>query len=127
MELHDVRSISELERLYRSQREQLSMGVREKHRRQEELLEQTYRMDATGRRTEDDLYYTMRNLSGDTAVELGQTLWKIEVEGAAARRSMQYEIVRLEEEEAADRRSIDRLDDEYALRKRALFRSEEER
>lgn len=126
MELHDVRSISELERLYRSQREQLSMGVREKHRRQEELLEQTYRMDATGRRTEDDLYYTMRNLSGDTAVELGQTLWKIEVEGAAARRSMQYEIVRLEEEEAADRRCIDHLDDEYALKKCALFKSEEE-
>ena len=127
MELHDVRSISELERLYRSQREQLSMGVREKHRRQEELLEQTYRMDATGRRTEDDLYYTMRNLSDDKAIELGQTLQRIQLEGAAVRRNMQHEIIRLEEEETARRRKIDRLDDEYALKKRALFKSEEER
>ena len=118
---------SDLEKAYRAQRELLRDGARERRERREGLSELVRRMEMMGRRTEDDLLYTMRNICGDAAVDLGRALLGVQSDGEEARRIMRREMSTLEEEEEADRRRIERLDDEYAIRRKALLDAEDDR
>ena len=118
---------SDLEKAYRAQRELLRDGARERRERREGLSELVRRMEMMGQRTEDDLLYTMRNLGGDAAVDLGRALLGVQSDGEEARRIMRREMSTLEEEEEADRRRIERLDDEYAIRRKALLDAEDDR